>query len=123
MYQITNDEGVGLTPGGVIAYLAPQYYINNNISVGLQYEFDILLLSLDEYLRDDDMTFMVTGDYYFGNGVIRPSLGLGVGVNSSETLFGKENRLCSFRRALSFIWIHLFFISAMISIPVRKFSR
>ena len=84
LYQIGNDDGVGFIPEGVIAYLAPQYYINNNISVGLQFEVDIFLLLLDEFFGDDNMTFMVTGDYYFGNGVIRPSLGLGVGVNSSE---------------------------------------
>ena len=70
--------------GPVIAYLAPQHYINNNISVGLQYEFDITLLLFGYFGGDSDQIFMATGDYYFGNKNIRPALGLGVGVNRAE---------------------------------------
>ena len=76
-------EELGLF-GFVIAYLAPQHYINNNISVGLQYEFDITLLLFGYFGGDSDQIFMATGDYYFGNKNIRPALGLGVGVNRAE---------------------------------------
>ena len=51
--------------------LAPQYYIHNNISVGVQYENHPSLSNI----------FSATGDYYFGNGARRPALGLGVGLN------------------------------------------
>ena len=66
-------EGGGLALG--IAYLAPQRYIHNNISMGPQFELDFGAGLID-------LTFMATGDYYFGNGVNRPSLGLGVGISS-----------------------------------------
>ena len=66
-------EDIGRLGWGII-HLAPQYYIHNNISVGLQYEFDRALYNTAHI-------FSVTGDYYFGNGKIRTSLGLGVGLN------------------------------------------
>ena len=66
-------EDIGRFGWGII-HLAPQYYIHNNISVGLQYEFDRALYNTAHI-------FSVTGDYYFGNGKIRPALGLGVGLN------------------------------------------
>ena len=73
-YVLYQGEGFGFG----VAYLAPQYYIHNNISVGLQYEFDV------SWNVGFSHSFMATGDYYFTNEKIRPSLGLGVGVNSVE---------------------------------------
>ena len=57
-----------------IIHLAPQYYIHNNISVGLEYEFDFALYNTAHI-------FTATGDYYFFNGAIRPALGLALGLN------------------------------------------
>ena len=66
-------EAIGKYGFGIV-HLAPQYYINNNISVGLQYEYDRALYNIANI-------FMATGDYYLGNGGIRPAFGLGVGLN------------------------------------------
>ena len=66
-------ETIGRFGWGII-HLAPQYYIHNNISVGLQYEFDFALYNAAHI-------FTATGDYYLGNGVIRPALGLALGLN------------------------------------------
>ena len=69
----------GFELGLGIAYLAPQYYIHNNISVGLQYEYAVVV---DDLHFDEFHTYMATGDYYFTNGAIRPALGLGLGLTS-----------------------------------------
>ena len=65
----------GEESGFGLGLLAPQYYIRNNISVGLQYENHLYFSHI----------FMATGDYYFTNGKYRPALGLGVGLNRHET--------------------------------------
>ena len=57
-----------------ILYFAPQYYIHNNISVGFQYEFDAAYYNTAHI-------FMGTSHCYLGNGAVRPSLGLGLGLN------------------------------------------
>ena len=76
--RFTLYQGEGLGVG--VVYFAPQYYIRSNISMGLQYELDVALLY--DYLLPIQ-TFMVTGDYYFTNKEIRPSLGMGVGLGSA----------------------------------------
>ena len=60
-----------------ILYIAPQYYIHNNISVGFQYEFDASFYNTAH-------TFMGTSHCYLGNGAVRPSLGLGLGLNFDQ---------------------------------------
>ena len=66
-------EPIGRLGFGVV-HIAPQYYIHNNISVGLQYEYDYAFYNTANI-------FSATGDYYFGKGKNRAALGLGVGFN------------------------------------------
>ena len=75
--RFTIYGGAGWGVGVVL--LAPQYYIRNNISMGLQLEVEGG--SLYDYLFPF-LTFMGTYDYYFTNEENRPSLGVGVGVGN-----------------------------------------
>ena len=70
--------GAGIGVG--VVYFAPQYYIRNNISIGLQYELEVA--GLYDYLLPLQ-TFMVTYDSYFTNKEIRTSLGMGIGLGSA----------------------------------------
>ena len=74
--------------GSGLIYLAPQYYIHNNISVGLQYEADFNLVQ-----GEASHSFMVTSDYYLTNGKNRPSVGLGVGAGNGYLVFSPRFKL------------------------------
>ena len=77
---LENVVGDAALLGISLGYLAPQYYINNNISAGLEFEF---YFSTSNFTS----TYLATGDYYLGDSWLRPAFGLGVGITSHRATF------------------------------------
>ncbi|MEH0158329.1 outer membrane beta-barrel protein [Limibacter armeniacum] len=88
LYALSTDKGLG--GDGVGFYVHPQYNVNEQFSVGLQ--AGVILSSAEELQVEDlpegaiepsDPTIipvLLTGEFYFSDRVVRPFIGLGVGM-------------------------------------------
>lgn len=72
----------GDVDGGIAFRLEPRYNLMDNLSVGLRYEAAAVAGSDDSEFTEASTisSFLVTSDYYFGNGSTRVFGGLGVGI-------------------------------------------
>jgi len=71
--------------GGIGFYLEPKYNVTDNIAVGLKWETAIIGGAdlLGESVSISAIgSYLLTGDYYFGDSGVRPFGGLGMGLYS-----------------------------------------
>lgn len=107
-----NEHNVGL----IAPYIEPKYNINNNITVGMRFEYIFYskenFIDFDPnnpYRSDfdaDGWTFssVLTGDYYFNDDFLRPFVGIGAGVYYMYN--AKENSYLNFNEhILSFGYV------------------
>ncbi|MFW5700817.1 MAG: hypothetical protein ACOCWM_03925 [Cyclobacteriaceae bacterium] len=80
LYGIGTDESYS---AGIGFYLEPKYNVTDNIAVGLKWETAIIggADALGESVSISAIgSYLITGDYYFGDSRVRPFAGLGTGL-------------------------------------------
>ncbi len=86
LYAIPGGEDV---KAGIGFYIEPKYNLTDNIALGLKMEWAVLGgeevggMSVDVSALG---SYQLTGDYYFGEGKVRPFVGLGAGIYSIGTV-------------------------------------
>ncbi len=69
---------------GIGFYLEPKYNVSDDIALGLRLEWAVL--GAGDALGDASISalssYLLTGDYSFGEGTVRPYVGLGMGLYS-----------------------------------------
>lgn len=92
-----NPQGSG-SKGGVLATIEPKYALMDQFSLGIRLESAAMaraaLLSNDAYVIGDvsaNISYLITGDYYFTNNSFRPLVGGGFGLYSLAAITASSN--------------------------------
>ncbi len=92
-----NPQGSG-SKGGVLVAIEPKYALVDQFVLGFRLESAAMaraaLLSNDAYAIGDvsaNISYLVTGDYYFTNNSFRPLIGAGLGLYSLAAITASSN--------------------------------